>query len=167
MGGFGRSVWAGVEELCTPGKTHAKKPRAALKTVRQLQKGNLAKRFWLETASQTPFLQELRVKSWSWENTLRSLLCASDLAWKRCWGFLSSLLSTSLPGLCRAVKLVAKVPDAPVSNCSCPKGTCRWPQFGWQSPVNSLSGCTGLLQGQTFSGKLGSPKICQSCNVLA
>lgn len=63
MGGFGRSVWAGVEEFRMLGKTHAKKPRAALKNVRQLQKGNLAKQFWLETASQTPFLHELRVKS--------------------------------------------------------------------------------------------------------
>lgn len=136
MGGFGRSVWACVEEFCMPGKPCAKNPRTALKTVRQSLKGNLAKQFWLETASETPFLHELRVKSWSWENMLRSLLCASDSAWKRCWGLLSYLLSTSHPGLCHAVKLVVKVPDAPVSNWSCPKAA---PQFRWLLSVNSLS----------------------------
>lgn len=54
---------------------------------------------------------------------LRSLLCGSDL------GLEKVLRVSVLPpfhfghaGLCHAVKLVAKIPDAPVSNWSSPKG---------------------------------------------
>ena len=90
---------------------------------------------------------------------LRSLLCGSNVG-------LEKVLRVSVlppfhfghPELCHAVKLVAKIPDAPVSNWSSPKGHVHvhLSSGGRHQPVNLLSGHMGLLQGWTFSSRLGS-----------
>jgi len=85
---------------------------------------------------------------------LTSLLCGSDLG-------LEQVPTVSVlppfhfghPGLCHAVKLVAKIPDEPVSNRSSSKGHVQMHLNlgGSHQPVNSPSGHVGLVQGWTFS----------------
>lgn len=87
---------------------------------------------------------------------LRSLLCGSDLGLEKVLRVsVLTPLHFGYPGLCHAVKLVAKIPVAPVSNWSSPKGHIQV-YLSSHQPVNSLSGHVGLLQGWTFSSRLVS-----------